>query len=94
MKQTTQPRLLPLVFIVIGSSLLAIPGAYGAIFLFIIAAEGFSKNILSPALPLPALIGFALLFGYVWTIIRKRFIGWFWIASLIFNAIITAICFV
>src|SRR5215210_7450219 len=93
MKQQFQPRLYPLVLTTVGSSLLAVPGAYGAIFLFWFAADGVKQNLLSLLFPLPALIGFALLFGYFWTLIRKRFIGWFWLASLVFNAITTAICF-
>jgi RsiW-degrading membrane proteinase PrsW (M82 family) len=62
-------------------------------FLFMFAAEGVkSANPASLLIPLPAVIGFGLLFGYYWTLVKKRHIGWFWIISLIFNGLISKLC--
>lgn len=89
MKDNSKPNLLPLIFIIIGSCLLALPGAYGAIFLFAFAGEGVSHNPLALLFPLPAIIGFGLLFGYIWTAVTKRFIGWMWGVSFLFNLIVS-----
>jgi hypothetical protein len=91
MKDNSKPNLLPLGLIIIGSCLLALPGAYGAIFLFAFAAEGASSNPLSLLIPLPAIIGFGLLFGYIWTAVSRRFIGWLWLASFFFNFIVSVL---
>lgn len=40
-------------------------------------------------LPLPVIIGFLLLAGYIWTAVRKRFVKWFWWISAIFNLLVT-----
>lgn len=90
MKDNCKPNLIPLFFIVAGSCLLALPGAYGAMFLFIFAAEGIDNPLLL-LLPLPPVAGFALLFGYIWTLLTKRFVGWLWSISFLFNLIITII---
>jgi hypothetical protein len=93
MKLNYQPNLLPLILITIGSTLLAVPGAFGSMFLFMFAAEGVkSANPASLLIPLPAVIGFGLLFGYYWTLVKKRHIGWFWMVSLIFNGLISKLC--
>lgn len=92
-----QPDHLPLRLIIIGSILLALPALYGTMFLFIFAVEAITKpynsqgqsNLLAILYPLPAIIGFLLLGGYIWTAIRKRFISWFWWISAIFNLLIT-----
>jgi len=92
-----QTDTLPLRLIIIGSILLALPALYGTMFLFIFAAEAITKpynaegssNLLGILYPLPAIIGFLLLGGYIWTAIRKRFINWFWWISAIFNLLIT-----
>jgi hypothetical protein len=89
MKDNSKPNLLPLIFIIIGSCLLALPGAYGAIFLFAFAGEGARSNPLSLLIPLPAIIGFGLLFGYIWTAVTKRFVGWLWMVSFLFNLIVS-----
>ncbi|HEX8738079.1 MAG TPA: hypothetical protein VF721_22285 [Pyrinomonadaceae bacterium] len=89
MKDNSQPRLLPLILIIVGSLLLALPGAYGAFFLFFFAAEGGKENPLYLLIPLPAVIGFALLFGYIWTAITKRFVAWLWAISFLFNLIVS-----
>jgi hypothetical protein len=88
MKDNCKPNLIPLFFIVAGSCLLALPGAYGAMFLLVFTAEGID-NPLMLLLPLPPVIGFALLFGYIWTLVTKRFVGWLWSVSFLFNLIIT-----
>jgi hypothetical protein len=93
MKDNSKPNLIPLLFIIAGSLLLALPGIYGAWFLFMFAGEGVGKNPLMLLLPLPPVVGFALLFGYFWTIATKRFVGWLWCVSFLFNLIITIICF-
>lgn len=91
MKDNSQPNLIPLIFIIAGSCLLALPGAYGAMFLFMFAFEGAGSNPLAFFLPFPAVIGFSLLFGYIWTIVTKRFIGWLWGVSFFFNLIASVI---
>jgi len=96
-----KPNLKPLILIVIGSSILAFPGIYGGIFLFIFAAEAVTKPFQSTSewgfigilFPLPVVIGFLLLGGYIWTIAKKRFIKWFWIISAIFNLLVTLVSF-
>jgi len=91
MKDNYKPNFLPLVFIIIGSCLLALPGIYGAFFLFVFAFEDSGRLSLSLLLPLPPLIGFSLLFGYIWTVVTKRLIGWLWSISFFFNLIISII---
>jgi hypothetical protein len=94
MKENSQPNLLPLYFIIAGSCLLAIPGLYGAMFLFAFAGEGVRTNALALLFPLPAIAGFFLLAGYMWTAARKRWTAWFWFSSLLFNLFVTKISFV
>jgi hypothetical protein len=91
MKDNSKPNLLPMIFIIIGSCLLALPGAYGAFFLFIFAGEGLNGNPLYLLIPLPAIIGFALLFGYIWTAVTKRFVAWLWAISFLFNLIVSLV---
>lgn len=94
MKQNKEISLLPLIFIIIGSSLLALPGIYGSIFLVYFAFEGLkSFNFLTLLLPVPALVGFALLFGYYHAIFRKKFVFAFWLSSAIYNFILAALSF-
>lgn len=95
--QQNQPNLLPLNLILLGSCLLAIPGAGGGLFLFATAFDSISKigsgtdtsNFLMMLLPVPVIIGFLLLGGYIWTAVKKRFVKWFWILSGSFNLILT-----
>ena len=95
--QQNQPNLLPLTLILIGTCLLALPGAGGGLFLFVAAIDSTSRigartdtsNFLMMFSPLPVIIGFLLLAGYIWTVIKKRFVKWFWIISGSFNLIIT-----
>src|SRR5215212_9170888 len=91
MKDNSKPNLLPLIFIIIGSCLLALPGAYGAFFLFMFAGEGGKENPLYLLIPLPAVIGFALLFGYIWTVVTRRFVAWLWAISFLFNLIVSLV---
>jgi hypothetical protein len=91
MKDNPQTKLLPLIFIIIGSCLLALPGAYGAIFLFFFAGEAGPGSAYLLLLPLPPIIGFGLLFGYIWTAITKRFVGWLWAISFLFNLIVSLV---
>ena len=94
------PNLVPLILILTGSAILAIPGAGGGIFLFIAAIDAISKpfksngdpNLLALLLPLPVIIGFLLLGGYIWTAAKKRFVKWFWLISAGFNLLITLLC--
>lgn len=97
MMNQNQPKLLPLYLILIGSLILAIPGAYGGLFLFIFAFEAISKPYQSSSesglvgllFPMPVIIGFLLLAGYIWTAWHKRFVKWFWWSSAIFNVLVT-----
>ncbi|MDQ3798494.1 MAG: hypothetical protein M3384_03505 [Acidobacteriota bacterium] len=93
MKNTRKPTLIPLFFIIAGSCLLALPGAYGAMFLFMIALENSLDNPSSILFPMPAVIGFSLLFGYIWTAATKRFVWWLWSVSFLFNLIVSFIGF-
>ncbi|HEX8247529.1 MAG TPA: hypothetical protein VF599_05050 [Pyrinomonadaceae bacterium] len=90
MKDNSKPNMAPLLFIIAGSCLLALPGIYGAFFLFMFAFEGGPTNPLALLLPLPPVIGFLLLFGYIWTAVTKRFVGWLWAISFFFNLIVSA----
>ena len=93
MKDNSKPNPIPLLFIIAGSCLLALPGIYGAFFLFMFASEGGPSNPLALLLPLPPVIGFALLFGYIWTAVTKRFVGWLWAVSFFFNLIASVASF-
>lgn len=87
---------MPLILILVGSITLAIPGAAGGIFLFVAAIDALAKpfksngdtNLFALLLPLPVIIGFLLLGGYIWTAVKKNFVKWFWLSSAIFNLII------
>jgi len=74
----------------VGSIGLAIPGFGGTILLFFFLFEAITEkfNYMSLLLPV-ALIGYFLLFGYIWTFWKKRFICWFWVLSATFNLAIT-----
>jgi hypothetical protein len=89
MKDNSKPNLMPLALIITGSCLLALPGAYGAFFLLLFAFEDSGRLSLSLLLPLPPLIGFGLLLGYIWTAVSRRFVGWLWGVSFFFNLIIS-----
>ncbi len=85
-----QPNLLPLYLITLGSGLLAIPGALGTYFLIFATIDSFTKKFDSRVLLLPfAVIGYFLLFGYVWIALSKEFVKWFWLISMVFNLLIT-----
>lgn len=91
---------MPLILILVGSICLAIPGLGGGIFLFVAAIDAITKpfksngdtNLLMLLLPMPVIIGFLLLGGYIWTAVKKRFVKWFWLISAGFNLIITLLC--
>lgn len=91
------PNLVPLILILTGSIILAIPGAGGGIFLFIAAIDAITKpfnyngdsNLYMLLFPVPVVIGFLLLGGYIWTMVKKRFVKWFWLISAGFNLLIT-----
>jgi len=90
MKQNPFPNKNLLVIVTIGSTLLAIPGAFGGLFL---VSAGFKElsdfGIFGLLIALPPVIGFSLLFGYYWTLFSHRIVKWFWIASFVFNLILT-----
>lgn len=94
MKDNRKPTLIPLFLVIAGSCLLALPGAYGAMFLFMIAFENGAFEPLSLLFPLPPIIGFSLLFGYIWTAVTRRFLWWLWSASFLFNLIVSFIALV
>ncbi len=91
------PNLVPLILILTGSIILSIPGAGGGIFLFVAAIEAITKpfnyngdsNLYMLLFPVPVIIGFLLLGGYIWTAVKKRFVKWFWLISAGFNLLIT-----
>lgn len=91
-----QPNLVPLVLILTVSLILAVPGGLGGIFLFVAAIDALNKpfksngdtNLLALLLPLPVIIGFLLLGGYIWTAVKRRFVKWFWLISAGFNLVI------
>ncbi len=90
MKQNIFPNKIPLIVITIVSTLLAIPGGYGSIFLLDIGFD-FAKDfsIFGLLVVLPPIIGFSLLYGYYWTLFHQRITKWFWIVSFLFNLMIT-----
>jgi hypothetical protein len=101
MMNQNPPKLLQLYLILIGSLILAIPGVYGGVFAFAFAFSsltaseinrtGNSAETYNLFLPIPVIIGFFLLGGYIWTSVRKRFVKWFWLTSMIFNLLATLI---
>ena len=87
-----QPKLLPLYLITFGSVFLAIPGSFGTLFLIDAVIHPLNGKFDELALLLPvSLIGYFLLFGYVWTVRKKRFVKWFWKISMIYNLLITLV---
>jgi len=88
MKDDSRPNPIPLYLITGGSCLLALPGLYGTLILFTVGLEFGLRNIPAMLLPLLPLIGFLLLFGYIWTMVRRRFVGWLWALSFLYNLII------
>ncbi len=91
MKQD-KPKLLPLYLILLGSLILAVPGVVVGFILFFLAFDELSRKepiILVLFFPTPIIIGFLLLFGYIWTARRKKLVKWFWWISAIFNLLFT-----
>ena len=90
MKQNTFPNKSWLVIVTIVSTILAIPGGFGGLFLL---NAGFGQlsdfNVFGLLVASPPIIGFSLLFGYYWTLFSRRVVKWFWICSAVFNLIIT-----
>ena len=97
MNRQNQPTLIPLILIVIGTTLLAIPSSYGTLLLLIDQLSfqhGIGSVAKSPeylACSAASVFGFLLLFGYYWTLFTKRHFVLFWAASAVFNLMIALI---
>lgn len=94
-----EPKILPLQLILYGTTILAIPGAFGAIYLFIFVLALLSdlKRTVNSAdfyslfYPIPVIIGFFLFSGYIWTKVKNRYIKWFWLFSAGYNLLATLV---
>lgn len=84
-----KPNFVPLVLIVVLTSLLAIPSAIGTFVLFDKNSGGASfDNATTNQLIVVSLAGFALLFGYYATALTKKFSAVFWICSFLYNLVL------
>jgi hypothetical protein len=80
-----KPRLFPLVLILIGTTILALPAAYGT---FILLADTFSSSRSNWSLNFLILIplaGFMLFAGYILTAIRQNHKVILWLGSMLYN---------
>jgi hypothetical protein len=82
----TSPRKFPLIIILIGTTLLAIPATYGTFALFDTSANGVNvKEFFGKVLLVISIGGFALFAGYILTAIFRRHSKIFWLCSALYN---------
>jgi hypothetical protein len=85
MTKSTEPKRLPLTIILIGTTLLAIPAAFGTIALFDTSSPGTSKDVPVNILFWVSISGFVLFSGYILTAVFRQYSCIFWLCSLIYN---------
>lgn len=86
-----KPSLIPLVLMIIGSSLLAVPAVMLILAFFDLSnLKEFEKSATNVVLII-CLCGFALLFGYIFTVFTRRFGLIFWSFSTLYNLGLTVI---
>lgn len=85
MTKSTEPKRLPLTLILIGTTLLAIPAAFGTIALFDTSSPGASGDFPVNILLWVSISGFVLFAGYILTAVFRRHNSIFWLCSLIYN---------
>lgn len=85
--QTETAKKSPLIITLIGTSLLAIPAAFGTFALIENPSSGSLnfENFISKALLLISICGFILFAGYILTAIFQRHSKVFWLCSAIYN---------
>jgi hypothetical protein len=82
-----QPNRIPLILILIGTTILAIPGAFGT---YILAGaspgDGFIfDNVIVKVLLTVAIAGFVLFAGYIQSAVSRSYNSTFWLCSMIYN---------
>jgi hypothetical protein len=82
---TIKPKKYPLIIILIGTSILAVPAALGTFALFDNSTFGASNNNLSWTLILISVTGFLLFAGYILTAIFNRHYSLLWFCSFLYN---------
>lgn len=85
MKKLTEPKRLPLTIILIGTTLLAIPAAFGTFALFDTSLHAPGDNVWISILFWVSISGFVLFAGYILTAVFRRYNSIFWLYSLIYN---------
>lgn len=89
--KTETAKKLPLIIILIGTSLLAIPAALGTFALIEDSSTGlYAENFLGNALFLISICGFILFAGYILTAIFQKHSKIFWLCSAVYNFCISA----
>ena len=89
-----QPRKLFLFLILIGTSIVAVPAAFGTVVLFDGSPSSIGvKDSFGKFLFCLSISGFALFAGYILTAIFKRYYSIFWLFSMIYNIGLT-ICYI
>jgi len=94
---TAQPKKLPIILILIGTTILAFPAAYGTFALFdtsssLTGGGGnsiFAKDSFGKLLFFVSAAGFALFAGYILTAIFRRHSRIFWFFSTVYNFILS-----
>jgi hypothetical protein len=75
---------IPLIIIVIGTILLALPASLGSLYIF----GGLFNHTFNPAIVGMAavvVLGYGLLIGYIYTLITMRYFAIFWTISMLYN---------
>lgn len=83
----TKPRKFPLILILIGTTILAVPAAFGT-FVLLDQSRTTSLNIADSSgktLFCISIVGFALFAGYILTAIFRRHSRVFWLCSALYN---------
>jgi hypothetical protein len=89
----TQPNTVPLILMIIGTCLLAIPSALGTWVLLLDDSSGNPgvRGNERMFLLILSLAGFGLLLGYFLTLIFRRYIFIFWLCSGLYNLALTCL---
>ncbi len=89
----SRPRKLFLVLILIGTSILAVPGAFGTAALFDTSPIGVSvRDYPGKFLLCLSISGFLLFAGYILTAIFRHYYSVFWLFSMMYNVGLSCCC--
>lgn len=89
-RDLSKPNIVPLIVMTIGTTLMAVPGLIGTLMLIDTNTGAAPRENFANVLLAISLAGFVLYFGYILTLIFRRYNFLFWLFSALYNAGLTA----